>query len=94
MSITAGAAHRWEWTPLGRGASAVGVGITGAVTSGSVVPLLLAQGATTAEVVAQGAAPSILCVMEGSRLRDPGGARVTPQPRGSACPHPDAAKTR
>lgn len=65
VSITIGAAHRWEWTPLGRGASAVGVGITGAVTSGLVVPLLLAQGETTAEVVAQGAAPSVLSVTGG-----------------------------
>ena len=65
MSITIGAAHRWEWTPLGRGASAVGFGITGAVSSGLVIPLLLARGATTSEVVAQGAAPSILSVMGG-----------------------------
>lgn len=95
VSITAGAAHRWEWTPLGRGASAVGVGITGAVTSGLVVPLLLAQGATTAEVVAQGAAPSILCVMGGFAIfAILAVLALPPRSPNSACPHPDAAKTR
>ncbi|WP_454115145.1 hypothetical protein [Microbacterium lacticum] len=68
VSITIGAAQRWEWTPLGRGASAVGVGITGALTSGLVVPLLLAQGETTTEIVTQGAAPSVLSVMGGFAL--------------------------
>ena len=68
VSVTIGAAQRWEWTPLGRGASAVGVGITGAVSSGLVIPLLLARGATTAQVVDQGAAPSVLAVMGGFAL--------------------------
>lgn len=68
VSITIGAAQRWEWTPLGRGASAVGVGITGAVSNGLVIPLLLARGATTAQVVGQGAAPSVLAVMGGFAL--------------------------
>lgn len=68
VSVTIGAAQRWEWTQLGRGASSVGVGITGAVTSGLVIPLLLARGATTAQVVDQGAAPSVLAVMGGFTL--------------------------
>jgi len=68
VSITIGAVQRWEWTPLGRGASAVGVGITGAVSSGLVLPLLTARGATTAQLAAQGAAPGILAVMGGFAL--------------------------
>ncbi|MGL3149580.1 hypothetical protein ACSS7Z_04395 [Microbacterium sp. A82] len=68
VSVTIGCVQRWQWTPLGRGVSAVGVGATAAVAVGLFFQLILARGKTTEEVIALGAGPSILAIMGGFAL--------------------------